>query len=98
MDPRDHARLGAQGHLGNPKGTRAQKYLENRHVDPRQSGHQGTSKGGTTQAGGQGSRGRRRSGPEHEAGHQKAGGSPGTYESDLVIPGNITQGGNGATA
>ena len=28
MDPRDHARLGVQGHLGNPKGTRAQKYLE----------------------------------------------------------------------
>ena len=28
MDPRDHARLGTQGHLGNPRGTRAQKYLE----------------------------------------------------------------------
>ena len=28
MHPRDHARLGTQGHLGNPKGTRAQKYLE----------------------------------------------------------------------
>ena len=28
MHPKDRARLGAQGHLGNPKGTLAQKYLE----------------------------------------------------------------------